>query len=129
LLWASPCRYPSQEIIEGNLKLLMTLNHFKELGLLRLDESDTEMLKASTVPKDKTTGTKFYHFSVYLVLERSQMKIIAQYKGKQLQVDSDYKSIIPQESLFESDSDYKSRKINPGDGLKWGAVKKTIESL
>ena len=50
-------------------------------------------------------GNKFYNLSVFIVLGGNVLKLIVEYKGRQLDVVKDYKHIVPKEDLFEGNKE------------------------
>lgn len=57
------------------------------------------------------------------------MRIIAQYQDVQLQVATEFRHIVIQESLAKRNTDQKTINLNLFEGLKWRKLKKTIESI
>ena len=87
-------------------------------------------LTTSTLPKEERNGAKFYEHTIYLTVFNRYLKLLAQYKGRQLQVVWDYKYIVPMEDRFdEPDTELMSRTIVKCLDLKWKSVKSTIEAL
>lgn len=54
---------------------------------------------------------------------------MAQYKGKQLRVYSDYKDIVPKEDLFETETDHITKHLILSPNLNWRMLRKTIENI
>ncbi len=58
------------------------------------------------------------------------LKLLAQFKGSQLQVVWDYKFIVPLEDRFgNEDPDFLTKVLKLNDRLIWRDVKKTIEAI
>lgn len=86
-------------------------------------------LTTSTLPKEERNGAKFYEHTIYLTVFNRYLKLLAQYKGRQLQVVWDYKYIVPMEDrVDEPGTEIMSRTIKC-PGLKWKSVKSIIEAL
>lgn len=109
--------------------MLRVFLYFNQKGLLILTDSDLQSLRTSSLPKEERKDVQLYSHMIFLTVDNKDLKLIAQFNGKSLEVLSDYRLIIPLENTFKREHDHITIRIKLKRDLKWRDVKKNIQSL